>query len=289
MRDFRDAKAMAQTLRAELAPKNVPFSHSECLEIIARIFGAKDWNVLSAAIETAVVPKPQKAAATDGDSWSGPLLLSRDFVLFPKQTAPLFVAREMSRKAIDEARRGGLEILLVAQKEPGEERPRRDGIYDVGVVADVLEVADPTSRDWEAMRMLGKSPIAMTSPPEGVVKLILRGRQRAKIVAVVDEGDRHSAEAQLIQRETVDEAHASAQVRAAQEAFTVSASNDHFRNLSADMRSRMTTRAENTTQPGALADLIAQWAPGTVAEKQRVLEIQDEPLRLEAAVALLRA
>ncbi|AMN42834.1 LON peptidase substrate-binding domain-containing protein [Rhodoplanes sp. Z2-YC6860] len=272
MRDFRDAKAMAQTLRAELAPKGAVLSHSECLEITAKIFGAKDWNILSAAIDRA----SDSSAVAAVDRWSGPLILIRDFVLFPKQTAPLFVGREMSKKALAEARRGGFEVLLVAQKEAQEDHPRRDGIYDVGVVADVLEVADATADD------LG------TKPAEGTMKLTMRGRQRAKIVAVVDDSGRRHAKAQLIQSKPEDEAIAAEQVRAAIEAFKAFAANAQVRGLSADLRSRLMIRAENITQPGALADLIAQLAPSSVAKKQSVLETDDELLRLEAAVALLK-
>ena len=276
MRDFRDAKAIAQTLRTELAPKGAVLSHSECLEITAKIFGAKDWNILSAAIESASGSSAVAAAAA-GVRWSGPLILIRDFILFPKQTAPLFVAREMSKKALAEASRGGFEVLLVAQKEPQEDHPRRDGIYDVGVVADVLDVADATAAN------LG------TNPAEGTMKLTMRGRQRAKIVAIVDEGGRRYAKAQLVQNKPVDEAIAAEQVRAAIEAFKAFAANERFRGLSADLRSRLTFRAEKTTQPGPLADLIAQLALGSVAKKQSVLETEDELLRLEAAVALLKA
>ncbi|WP_413991240.1 LON peptidase substrate-binding domain-containing protein [Labrys okinawensis] len=258
---------MAQALRAELAPKLATLSHSECLEITARIFGAKDWNVLSAAIEAASASRA--VAAVAADNWSGPLLLSRDFVLFPKQTAPLFVAREMSKRAMAEASRGGFEVLLVAQKEPQEEDPGQDNIYGIGVVADVLEVANAT--------------------PDGSMKLTLRGRQRAKVVAIVDEGGRRYAKAQLVRSNPVDEAMAATQVRAAVEAFNAFTTSEHFRNLSADLQSRLTIRAEKTTQPGALADLIAQLALGSVAEKQSVLETEDELLRLDAAVLLLKA
>src|ERR1700761_9457517 len=52
MRDFRDAKAMAQTLREALAAKSIPFSHSERLELVARMLGFHDWNVLSARIQS---------------------------------------------------------------------------------------------------------------------------------------------------------------------------------------------------------------------------------------------
>ena len=70
MRDFRDAKAMAQTLREALAARSIPLTHSDSLELIARLFGQRDWNTLSARIQTAVgasdvpAPAPQSPPET---------------------------------------------------------------------------------------------------------------------------------------------------------------------------------------------------------------------------------
>lgn len=276
MRDFRDAKAMAQTLRAELALKGAVFSHSECLDVMAKIFGAKNWNILSAAIDRAPdasIP----ALFGSGDRWSGPLIVVRDFVLFPKQTAPLFIGREMSKKALAEASRGGFEVLLVAQKKPQEDNPGRDGIYDIGVVADVLEVTDAAKPDGTA------------NPAEGRMKLTIRGRQRARILALVDEGDRRHAKAQLLQAKPADEAVAAMQVRAAIEAFKAFVTDEPLHKFSDDLKVLLMNRAEKTTQPGALADLIAQSAFGSVSWKQSLLETDDDLRRLDGAVTLLKA
>jgi hypothetical protein len=64
MRDFRDAKAMAHTLRDALKAKAIETSHSECLELIAKAFGYENWNILSAKIEAA------QSSETDGRSLS---------------------------------------------------------------------------------------------------------------------------------------------------------------------------------------------------------------------------
>ena len=58
MRDFRDAKAMAQTLRESLTTKAVTVSHSECLELVSRMLGAADWNTLSALLQADRRPQP---------------------------------------------------------------------------------------------------------------------------------------------------------------------------------------------------------------------------------------
>jgi len=93
----------------------------------------------------------------------------------------------------------------------------------------------------------------------------------------------------LIRSRSVDEVAASREVRAALEAFALFMRGGRLGELNADMRARIVTRAETTTQPGALADLIAHLAPGSVAEKQRVLEIKEDLPRLKAARTLPRA
>src|SRR5215469_9056368 len=104
MRDYRDAKSMAHTLRASLADRGVDLTHTECLELIARSLGAKDWNVLSALIRDAdMAAAPGTAPA---GRWSGPVLPCRDIVVFPRTTLPLFVGRESSINALAEAERG---------------------------------------------------------------------------------------------------------------------------------------------------------------------------------------
>jgi hypothetical protein len=104
MRDYRDAKAMAQTLRDALKQKSVSITHSESLELIAKILGFHDWNVLSATIQSAQNPTPIRITTAD-DRPPVPLpegtdlavVPIRDIVLFPHMIAPLFVGREKTR------------------------------------------------------------------------------------------------------------------------------------------------------------------------------------------------
>jgi ATP-dependent Lon protease len=87
MRDYRDAKAMAQTLRQAMKERSVSLSHSESLELITRIFGVADWNVLSALIQAAPVDPPRGAAAAP--PLRRPVMPLRDLVLFPQMTTPI--------------------------------------------------------------------------------------------------------------------------------------------------------------------------------------------------------
>ena len=83
MRDYRDAKAMAQTLRQAFKEKSVSLTHSESLELIAKLLGLADWNTLSARIDAA--PKTVPAITM---TVRKPVLPMRDLVLFPDMTAP---------------------------------------------------------------------------------------------------------------------------------------------------------------------------------------------------------
>lgn len=89
MRDFRDAKAMAQTLRDALKAKSVSLTHSESLEIVARTLGFHDWNVLAAAIQASqsMLASPRKSpTSTLGGGILLPVAPMRDVVFFPQRS-----------------------------------------------------------------------------------------------------------------------------------------------------------------------------------------------------------
>jgi hypothetical protein len=152
MRDFRDAKTMARTLRSALAPKGLTLSHSECLEITARILGAKDWNVLAALIENATAPIPEASGRGGADRWAGPLLLARDVVLFPKETLPLFIARDMSKQAVAEA---GSRFWS---------SPRRTKATRIrGARTYTTSAPSPMCLTWRSLRPLARRPTARSS------------------------------------------------------------------------------------------------------------------------------
>ena len=257
MRDYRDAKAMARRLREALARRGVAVGHSDSLELIAASFGLKDWHVLSAMIETA---RPEPAPLLP--PWSGPVLLLRDIVVFPKLTAPLFIGRQMSVRAQQRAFEGELEVLLVTQRVPSDDSPGAEAVYGVGVIADVLE----------------RSAI-----PDGTVKLLVRGRQRARVLALSDAAGYRRAEAALVGSPPADFPGADVLVGSAVAAFEAYAAGDS--------RISEATRAwlAGITHAGVLADLIAAHARASVPEKQAVLETLDPRQRLERAVRLLAA
>jgi ATP-dependent Lon protease len=98
MRDFRDAKAMAQSLREALKTKSVTLSHSESLELVARTLGFHDWNVLSAAIRAS-----QPEAKPKNGSSTLPVTPMRDVVFFPQVLTSIFVGRDKTKRAVESA------------------------------------------------------------------------------------------------------------------------------------------------------------------------------------------
>src|SRR5436189_2704310 len=112
--------------------------------------------------------------ATPTDITTLPLLPLRDVVVFPHMVIPLFVGRPKSIKALDVAMDAGKNILLVAQKSAAKDDPAADDLYPIGSVATVLQ---------------------MLKLPDGTVKVLVEGTQRAQIVHVTDEGEYLSAEA----------------------------------------------------------------------------------------------
>ena len=104
MRDFRDAKAMAQTLRESLTTKAVTISHSESLELVSRMLGVADWNTLSALLhaERHDTAAPIDTAQDSTTTSIQPFPL-RDLVPFPNATYPLFVGRESTVQRLNQA------------------------------------------------------------------------------------------------------------------------------------------------------------------------------------------
>src|ERR1700724_946712 len=112
MRDFRDAKAMAQSLRESLTTRAINISHSESLELVSKMLGIADWNTLSALVQAdrrdteTPVAKPQTGTA------SYPAIPIRDLVPFPTATYPLFVGREKTIQALTLAFERQREVVL---------------------------------------------------------------------------------------------------------------------------------------------------------------------------------
>jgi uncharacterized protein len=258
MRDFRDAKAMAQTLRDALKTKSVSLTHSESLELIARAFGLHDWNVLAASIEAAQpVNKrqtPSAAAAT-----ALPIVPLRDIVLFPQMIVPIFIGREKTRLAVAQACVGAGRLFAVKQRRPGDDDPDFEDLYSVGVTATVIDSV--TLKD-------------------GTLKLIVAGHQRAAVVKPVANAFL-VAEVAPIEQARVDlTAEILALSRRVLEAYE-----SHVNLPSAASRNYL-------TDPGMLADSIAPFLPMLRIGSERmqeILEADNVARRLEILLELMKA
>src|SRR6202158_6203539 len=124
---------------------------------------------------TSAKPKPTLVA---GETRAYPVLPLRDIVVFPHMIVPLFVGREKSIKALEEVMRSDTFILLATQKNASDDDPSTDSIYEVGALASVLQ---------------------LLKLPDGTVKVLVEGVERAKILKYTDRADYYEAEATSFQ------------------------------------------------------------------------------------------
>jgi hypothetical protein len=158
MRDFRDAKAMAQTLREALKSRSVSLTHSESLELVAKTLGFHDWNVLAARIQASQSTAPGAGTSTPAASLSStsgeagvPIVPIRDIVLFPQMIMPIFVGRDKTRRAVDCAMARNCPVLVVTQKRPADDDPALDALYPVGLTASVINRLDASGRSPQGL------------------------------------------------------------------------------------------------------------------------------------------
>jgi len=122
-----------------------------------------------------------------------PLLPLRDVVVFPHMVIPLFVGRPKSIKALETAMESGKSILLVAQKSAAKDEPSPEDLYDIGSIANILQ---------------------MLKLPDGTVKVLVEGVQRARVVGVRDEKSHYVAEAVPIPADAIESTEVEAMRRA---------------------------------------------------------------------------
>ncbi|MDP3368231.1 MAG: LON peptidase substrate-binding domain-containing protein, partial [Brevundimonas sp.] len=127
-----------------------------------------------------------------------PVLPLRDIVVFPHMVVPLFVGREKSVKALDEIMKGEKQILLATQKDKDDDDPSPNAIYDVGVVATILQ---------------------LLKLPDGTVKVLVEGKARAGVTRFTSSGEYYEAEIAMVQETGVGSPEAEALSRAVIEQF----------------------------------------------------------------------
>jgi ATP-dependent Lon protease len=251
MRDFRDAKAMAQTLRDALKAKSITLTHSESLELVARTLGFQDWNVLSAAIQASEPEAKPRRTST-----AMPVTPMRDVVFFPQVMTSIFVGRDKTKRAIEAAMAGDRQLFVVTQRRPGDDDPDFSALYSVGVTADILERLEFPDGNWR-------------------VKVSCAGR--ASIVRP-HQGDYLAADITPIEETRTTTVEAFAQVREildAYETYAKAPPPTYFRGLS--------------REPGVFADVAVQLVKMDIDKMQQMLEISDVVTRLETVLAWMKA
>src|SRR5438477_8787660 len=189
-----------------------------------------------------------------------PLLPLRDVVVFPHMVIPLFVGRPKSIKALDVAMETGKHILLVAQKSAAKDEPSAEDLYDIGSVATVLQ---------------------MLKLPDGTVKVLVEGTQRARIVSIDDVGEYLSADATLLAASESGAHEIEAMRRALLGQF------DQYVKLNKKIPPEILTSMSGIDDGGRLADAIAAHLPLKLEQKQEILEMQEVGKRLEHLLGLL--
>nr|WP_277058236.1 endopeptidase La [Trichlorobacter lovleyi] len=190
-----------------------------------------------------------------------PLLPIRDVVVYPFMIIPLFVGREMSIKAVDQALAGDRMIMLATQHDIGDEDPTPDKIYNVGTVAMI-------------MRML--------KLPDGRVKILVQGLVKARITEFVEFKPFHTVRIErLVEPAAVDNLETEALMRTVREQLAKIAE------LGKQISPEVMVILENITDPGSMADLIASNLGLKLSEAQMLLEIEDPVRRLTKVNDLL--
>jgi uncharacterized protein len=271
MRDFRDAKAMAHTLREALKSRSVSLTHGESLELVAKTLGFHDWNVLAARIQAnqpAVAGAGTSAPAATLPSMSAgagvPIVPIRDIVLFPQMILPIFVGGDKTRRAVDRALARNCPVLVVTQRRPADDDPTLDALYPVGLTASVI------NRQTQA---------------DGVLKVFVSGLERAAIVRVIHD-EFLTAEIEPIEETRSQSAEAVALSSAVLNAYQSYANVDFS---PSPLGPRPRSGLPSIGNPSLLADTVAPLLSIGIDKKQQLLETSDVVTRLEMILDLMKA
>jgi uncharacterized protein len=266
MRDFRDAKAMARTLRDLLTAKSCSLTHTESLELVARMLGFHDWNELSAKIQSSsegavaglgtLIP----VSTTPVVARAGlPVVPVRDIVLFPEMIVPLFCGREASIRALECAMSQDRRILLVTQRRAEDDRPTPSALYGVGTVTfiNVLNRRGDGTLTVDA-KCLKRAAVVQWA----------EGPFLAAAITPIEETRSKDEEAVALSRTVIEEVRAMKGFP-----FRYPEGYDLWTGPPAE--------------PGDLADAVAARLSGTIAQTQEILEAADVITRLQKILALI--
>ena len=189
-----------------------------------------------------------------------PVLPLRDIVVFPQMIVPLFVGRDKSVAALESAMAADKSIFLVAQLDPAEDDPDREALYDIGVVATVLQ---------------------LLKLPDGTVRVLVEGRQRATFNELDTAGAHLSASVSLIEDVAAEGNEVSALMRSVVEQF------ENYARLNKKMPAETAVQLGQIEDAARLADAVSANINIKVSDKQALLVELDPVKRLEMAFAFM--
>ena len=201
-------------------------------------------------------------SSDDSSNTLFPLLPLRDVVVYPQIVQPLFVGRPKSIKALEVAMASNKKVLLVAQKNASDDEPAADDLYQIGTVATILQL----------IRL-----------PDGTVKVLVEGLDRAQLRNVSFDEDHFRAETLSLQTEAVAEKEAELLIRSLLSQF------EQYVQLSKKIPPEVMTSISSIDEPGRLVDTIANHMTLQLQEKQNLLELVSLQARIEHLMALIEA
>ena len=192
---------------------------------------------------------------------SYPVLPLRDIVVFPHMIVPLFVGREKSVRALEEVMADDKQILLSSQVDPGIDDPDADGIFQTGVLANVLQ---------------------LLKLPDGTVKVLVEGQARVRITEYLDNDSFFEATAEYLSEIPGDETTTRALIKTVAEEF------ERYAKVKKNIPEEALAAVSEATEPARLADLVAGHLGIEVEQKQDLLETLSVSERLEKVYGLMQ-
>ncbi len=189
-----------------------------------------------------------------------PLLPLRDIVVFPQMIVPLFVGRDKSVAALERAMEADKDIILVTQLDPAEDDPAREDLYDVGVVATVLQ---------------------MLKLPDGTVRVLVEGKERAVLESIESRDGLVSGTISPVEDITASGNEVEAMMRSVADQF------ENYAKLNKKLPAETPVQLREIEEPGRLADFVAANISVKVSDKQSLLVERDPMKRLEMVFAFM--
>ncbi|MBO6520749.1 MAG: endopeptidase La [Rhodospirillales bacterium] len=191
-----------------------------------------------------------------------PVLPLRDIVVFPHMIVPLFVGREKSVRALEDVMKDDKQILLVAQKNAADDDPGKDDIYQIGTVSTVLQ---------------------LLKLPDGTVKVLVEGIQRARIDEFTETDKFFQVEASRLTEQMGDERELEAISRSVVNQF------ESYIKLNKKIPPEVLVSLNQIEDPSKLADTVASHLAIKISEKQELLEVESVIERLERVLGFMEA